>query len=145
MTEGDCPVNDQTDTQSGSTGPRRILVGEDNPMNQRVIGAFLKSLGASFEIAENGQVVLDRLAESDFALILMDIQMPVLDGLSAIRMIRAGATSHKDIPIIVVTANAMDGDKDTYLEAGADDYLSKPLTLDAVRTALGRFNVLDQE
>jgi len=135
-------VNDRDNNQSGSTGPRRILVGEDNPMNQRVIGAFLKSLGADFEIAENGQVVLDRLAATDFALILMDIQMPVLDGLSAIRMIRAGATPYKDIPIIVVTANAMDGDKDTYLEAGADDYLSKPLTLDAVRAALGPFNVL---
>jgi len=135
-------VNDRDNNQTGSTGPRRILVGEDNPMNQRVIGAFLKSLGADFEIVENGQVVLDRLAAIDFALILMDIQMPVLDGLSAIRMIRAGATPYKDIPIIVVTANAMDGDKDTYLEAGADDYLSKPLTLDAVRAALGPFNVL---
>jgi len=142
MTEGNCPVNDRDNNQTGSTGPRRILVGEDNPMNQRVIGAFLKSLGADFEIVENGQVVLDRLAAIDFALILMDIQMPVLDGLSAIRMIRAGATPYKDIPIIVVTANAMDGDKDTYLEAGADDYLSKPLTLDAVRAALGPFNVL---
>ena len=135
-------MNDRDNNQTGSTGPRRILVGEDNPMNQRVIGAFLKSLGADFEIVENGQVVLDRLAAIDFALILMDIQMPVLDGLSAIRMIRAGATPYKDIPIIVVTANAMDGDKDTYLEAGADDYLSKPLTLDAVRAALGPFNVL---
>lgn len=116
-----------------------VLVAEDNAINQRLIGAFLKNLGTEYEIAENGQVVLDRLGEAGFSLILMDIQMPVLDGLTAIKRIRAGETPKDDIPIVVVTANAMEGDRDKYLAAGADGYLAKPLTLDALRTAISTY------
>jgi CheY-like chemotaxis protein len=120
----------------------RVLVAEDNPMNQRVVGAFLKSLGVDYVIAENGQEAINQLCSSEFALVLMDIQMPVLDGLSAIREIRAGKTPDKDIPIVVVTANAMAGDRDTYMGAGADEYLPKPITLNAMRSMLERFAIL---
>ena len=122
-------------------GPR-VLVAEDNPMNQRVIGAFLKSLGLEYVVAENGQEALDHLCASEFTIVLMDIQMPVLDGMAAIEQIRAGDTPRDDIPIIVVTANAMAGDRDTYINAGADEYLAKPITIAALRTALENFGVL---
>lgn len=111
-------------------------------MNQRVIGAFLKSLGVEFAIAENGQEAIDRLCAEAFRLVLMDIQMPVLDGMSAIRLIRSGVTPVDDIPIIVVTANAMAGDRDMYLGAGADEYLPKPITLNAMRAVLESFGVV---
>lgn len=119
-----------------------ILVAEDNAMNQRVIGAFLKSLGVEHVISENGQEAISLLCESDFSLVLMDIQMPVLDGMTAIRLIRSGATPNKDIPIVVVTANAMAGDRDAYMGAGADGYLPKPFTLNAMREVLERFSLL---
>ncbi len=119
-----------------------ILVAEDNAMNQRVIGAFLKSLGVEHVISENGQEAISHLCESDFSLVLMDIQMPVLDGMTAIRLIRSGATPNKDIPIVVVTANAMAGDRDAYMGAGADGYLPKPFTLNAMREVLERFSLL---
>jgi|GEM_PF-1484118 len=120
----------------------RVLVAEDNPMNQRVIGAFLKSLGLDYVVAENGQEALDHLCTADFTIVLMDIQMPVLDGMAAIEQIRAGATPRDDIPIIVVTANAMTGDRDTYINAGADEYLAKPITIAVLKAALQEFGVL---
>jgi len=123
------------------TSPR-VLVAEDNPMNQRVIGAFLKSLGIDHAMAENGQDAIDLLCSNEFNLVLMDIQMPVLDGMSAIRLIRSGATPKDDIPIVVVTANAMAGDRDIYIGAGANEYLPKPITLNAMRSVLEAFDVL---
>jgi len=125
--------------------PVRVLVAEDNPMNQRVVGAFLKSMKLDYVIAENGQEALDHLCESDFSIVLMDIQMPVLDGMAAIEQIRAGATPRDDIPVIVVTANAMAGDRDTYLSAGADEYLAKPITISVLKAALEQFGVLPGE
>jgi len=111
-------------------------------MNQRVIGAFLKSLGVAHVITGNGQEAIDRLCQEDFALVLMDIQMPILDGITAIRLIRSGATPRNDVPIVAVTANAMAGDRDTYMDAGADGYLPKPFTLDAMREVLQKFSLL---
>lgn len=111
-------------------------------MNQRVIGAFLKSLQIEHVISENGQEAIEHLCKSDFSLVLMDIQMPVLDGMTAIRLIRSGATPRSDIPIVVVTANAMAGDRDAYMGAGADGYLPKPFTLNAMREVLEEFCLL---
>lgn len=121
-----------------------ILVAEDNPMNQRVIGAFLKSLHMDHVISENGQEAINHLCQSNFSIVLMDIQMPVLDGMTATRLIRSGATPQTDIPIVVVTANAMTGDRDMYLGAGADGYLPKPYTLDAMRSVLEEFSLLPE-
>lgn len=111
-------------------------------MNQRVIGAFLKSLGVDHVITGNGQEAIDRLCQDDFALVLMDIQMPILDGITAIRLIRSGATPRNDVPIVAVTANAMAGDRDAYMEAGADGYLPKPFTLNSMREILQQFSLL---
>ena len=119
-----------------SNSSLKVLVAEDNPMNQRVVKAFLSSLGVECKIVENGKLAVEALREEDYSLVLMDIQMPVLDGLSAIRFIRSGATPNPSIPIAVLTANAMAGDRESYLKAGADEYLSKPVTLDALDRVL---------
>ncbi len=143
------PVNETGDGCCHEAAPQRevtqiahlatvgkVLVAEDNPMNQRVIGAFLDSLGFDYEVVGDGQQAVVRLCSDEFALVLMDIQMPVLDGLSAIRFIRSGATSDPKIRIVALTANAMAGDRETYLAAGADDYLAKPVTLNELRRVL---------
>lgn len=125
-------------------GRHPVLVAEDNLMNQRVMQVFLQKLGLDCVVVENGQAAIDLLQQSDFAIVLMDIQMPVLDGLSATKAIRSGATPRPDIPIVVVSANAMSGDRENYLAAGADDYIAKPITLDALKSVLQKYSVFDE-
>ncbi len=111
----------------------RILLVEDNKVNQLVARGILKNLGLSVEIANNGQEALDRLnqssVENPFTLILMDCQMPVLDGYEASNKIRLGEGSdrYRSLPIIAMTANSMAGDREKCLLAGMSDYLSKPV------------------
>jgi CheY-like chemotaxis protein len=105
----------------------KILLVEDNLINQKITLLTLKPIVSSIETASNGKEALDKFANSDYDLILMDIQMPVMNGLVAaenIRAIEAGTNSH--IPIIAITANAMLGDREKCLSAGIDDYISKP-------------------
>jgi signal transduction histidine kinase/ligand-binding sensor domain-containing protein/ActR/RegA family two-component response regulator len=106
--------------------PLRILVAEDNRVNQRVISAILEKRGHSVEVVVNGREAVSRASEAEFDLILMDVQMPEMDGIEATRRIRASETSHKRIPIAALTANAMKGDRDVCLDAGMDDFISKP-------------------
>jgi CheY-like chemotaxis protein len=107
--------------------PARILVVEDNPVNQKVVTAVLRKRGFSIELANDGQEALGKLKNSgSFDLVLMDVQMPVLDGLEATRLIRKEA-QWKDLPIIAMTAHAMNGDKERCLEAGMNGYISKPV------------------
>ena len=106
----------------------RILLAEDNPINQKLVLGMLKNRPYEIVIADNGRAALARLAEREFDLVLMDIQMPELDGLEAMRIIRrqeAGTGGH--IPIVALTARAMTGDRERCLEAGADGYLAKPI------------------
>ncbi len=119
--------------------PTKILVAEDNPMNQRVIAAFLTNLGAECDIVADGREAVAALRVTEYSLVLMDIQMPVLDGLTAIRFIRSGATPNPQVPIVALTANAMAGDRERYLKAGADAYLAKPITLGSLRSVLQAF------
>ena len=105
-----------------------LLVAEDTPANQKVLRAMLTRRGHSVKIAHNGREAIDRLQSGDFDLVLMDIQMPTMDGIQATQAIRdseAGTDSH--IPIIAMTAHAMRGDREACLEAGMDDYISKPI------------------
>ena len=111
-----------------------VLLVEDNRLNRRVITKLLEKLGCHVDSAENGQKALTQLnlalpmnERPRYDLILMDIQMPVLDGLKATTMIRAQEGKNAHIPIVAVTAHAMKGDRETFLEAGMDDYLSKPV------------------
>jgi two-component system sensor histidine kinase/response regulator len=108
--------------------PLRILLVEDNLVNQRVASRLLENQGHSVVIAENGRVALDVLDGSKFDLVLMDVQMPEMDGLTATAEIRrqeAGTGRH--LPIVALTANAMKGDRERCLEAGMDGYVSKPV------------------
>jgi len=108
---------------------KRILIVEDNITNQLVTSALLKPCMANLVIAENGKQCLDKLLEDKFDLILMDGQMPLMDGFEASKAIRQDKMYHAcaDIPIIAMTANAMAGDRDLCIKAGMNDYLSKPI------------------
>lgn len=119
----------------------RILVAEDNPVNQKVTLLQLRNLGYEADLVENGQEALEALRRQAYPLVLMDAQMPVLDGLSATRRIRQEQAIHapgfdRPIRIVAMTANAMDGDRSDCLAAGMDDYLAKPFRPEALRAIL---------
>ena len=109
------------------TTPLRILIAEDNHVNQRVMYSYLNSDETHYiKTAENGNEVIEFLKSDQFDLILMDIQMPGLDGIQTTELIRKSSESYKSIPIIAVTANAMEGDRERYLKLGMNSYLPKP-------------------
>ena len=117
--------------------PLRILLVEDNMINQQLALIILSRMGYSPGIAVNGKEVLDRLLDEYFDLILMDIQMPEMDGLEATRIIR---TSHSAQPLIIaMTANAARKDREECLAAGMNDYLSKPVNLDELVNMLEKW------
>ncbi|MBC7690862.1 MAG: PAS domain S-box protein [Methylotenera sp.] len=108
--------------------PVRILLAEDNMVNQKIAIRMLERAGYRVDAVANGLEVMDALRVAPYDLILMDCQMPEMDGYQATRMIRASQTLEaRDIPIIAMTANAMSGDRDRCLEAGMSDYVSKPV------------------
>lgn len=115
-----------------------ILIVEDNPVNQKLIAFLLAREGHSYEVAENGLVALEKLKRSRFRLVLMDMMMPVMDGLEATQRLR-GMERGKTVPIIAMTANAMQGDRERCLQAGMDDYLAKPIKSKELQAALERF------
>jgi len=105
-----------------------ILLAEDNPINQKVAIHLLQKKGHRVTVVENGQQVLEKLGQEKFDLVLMDVQMPVMDGFEATRIIRQQEKTTKEhLPIVAMTAHAMKGDREKCLEAGMDDYVSKPL------------------
>jgi hypothetical protein len=109
----------------------RVLVAEDDALNQEVVVCLLEDAGLAPEVAVNGQEAVDMARGGDYALILMDMQMPVMNGLEAARAIRQlpGLTS---IPILALTANALDKDRETCLAAGMNDHIGKPVDPDAL-------------
>jgi len=120
--------------------PLRILVVEDNQVNQRLLLALLDrySQGKHVDVAHHGGEALEHLRRASFDLIFMDVQMPVMDGFECTRRIRQGegGPGHLAIPIIAVTAGAMRGDREKCLEAGMDDYISKPISSASLKTIL---------
>ena len=118
----------------------RVLVAEDNAVNQRVVLRLLERLGAQAEVAENGADALDALHRAartrPYDVVLMDVQMPVLDGHQATRRLRAELPAGAQPWVIALTANAMAGDREACLDAGADDYLSKPVRYDSLCQAI---------
>jgi CheY-like chemotaxis protein len=107
--------------------PLNILIAEDNPINQQFAVKILNRLGFKPEVANNGKEVLEIVSHKKYDLILMDVEMTEMDGLEATRMIRLCLESQP--VIIAMTANAMQGDREICLQAGMDDYLSKPVEL----------------
>jgi signal transduction histidine kinase/FixJ family two-component response regulator len=106
----------------------RVLLAEDNEMNQDLIREMLRNLGLNTVVAANGQEALDRLEEADFDLLILDMQMPVLDGMQTIERIRKN-DRWKKLYVIALTGEAMPGDKEKFLQVGCNDYLAKPLEL----------------
>jgi CheY-like chemotaxis protein len=123
----------------------RVLVAEDNEVNQLVISAMLAHLGHSCEVAGDGLEAIDKVTASNYDLVLMDIHMPNLDGLAAARRIRALDGPAAQIPIIALTANAMVEDRDAYLEAGMDDHVPKPVEAKVLATTIARVLALQQQ
>lgn len=119
----------------------RVLLAEDNPVNQEVASAMLQSIGVSMSIANNGQEALDLLALERFDLVLMDCQMPIMDGFEATACIRRREAEQglSAIPIIALTANAISGDREHCLAQGMDDYLSKPFAQQQLYDVLARW------
>ncbi len=109
-----------------------ILLAEDNEINQKIIQYSLTNAGYEVDIAKNGQEAIDKYNEGDYDLVLMDVQMPILDGFEATAYIRnmesLGVNNKKHTPIVALTANAMKGDREKCIDAGMDEYLSKPFT-----------------
>ena len=105
----------------------QILLAEDNKINQKFALALLHKAGHAIQIAENGHQAVDAVRREDFDVVLMDVQMPELDGVQATAQIRALPPPKCDVPIIALTADAMSGAKEQYLKAGMDDYISKPI------------------
>ena len=118
----------------------RILLVEDNEINQEIAKEILEQMGQEITIANNGSEGVMLWKTGDYDLVLMDIQMPVMDGLTASRQIRGSHTPNsQNVPIIAMTANAMKGDREKSLEAGMDDHITKPLNMDELRNALRRW------
>ena len=114
-------------TRKGPLKGRRILIAEDNPVNQMVAEHLLKRLGAQCTVVSDGREALDIIGVAPFDLILMDCQMPNMDGYESSQRVRLLPGAAATIPIIAMTANAMDGDRDRCLSSGMDDYISKPV------------------
>ena len=116
--------------------PLNILLAEDHPVNQRVILGFLEHLGYRADLATNGREVIEALNRRPYDLVLMDVQMPEMDGLAATRSIRSQLPPDRQPRILAMTAHAMQGDRERCLAAGMDGYLSKPVQIDRLAEAL---------
>jgi CheY-like chemotaxis protein len=116
----------------------QILLVEDHPINQMLATTLLKKWGHTVVLAQNGQEAVDLFPSKHWDLVLMDMQMPVMGGLEATRLIRAGEESGHRIPIIAMTANAMEADRKACLEAGMDEHLAKPFNANALLAILER-------
>jgi two-component system, sensor histidine kinase and response regulator len=117
-----------------------VLLVEDNFVNQKVAVRFLERLGCTVEVASNGAEGVAACQERRFDIVLMDLQMPVMDGMTATRKIREWETSGH-IPIIALTANAMTGDRELCEAAGMDGYLTKPIEVERLRNILAKFGL----
>ena len=119
----------------------RVLLAEDNEINARIVSRALERAGHRLDRVENGEAALAVLSERTFDLVLMDLQMPKLDGFEVLRALRAGDTAAPaDLPVVALTAHAMKGDRERCLAAGMDDYLSKPIDLDVLLDCLAGFS-----
>jgi two-component system, sensor histidine kinase and response regulator len=131
-------------------GAHRVLVAEDNPVNQKVVARMLENLGYQVDVVADGREALEAVASTRYGAVLMDVQMPGMDGYRATRRIRdqeersgrrnmmMGMRKHRT-PIIAMTANAMQGDRERAIESGMDDYVSKPVSRKEMGAVLGRW------
>jgi CheY-like chemotaxis protein len=119
--------------------PLRILLAEDNPVNQKLAVRVLERNGHSVDVVGNGRQALDAVERENFDLVLMDVQMPEMDGLTATRLLRLKEVgSERRTPILALTANAMQGDRERCLDAGMDAYISKPIDIEEFLNAVAQ-------
>jgi len=129
-------VKPKTDAQMAQRHPLRILLAEDNAVNQKLALRLLQQMGYRADVAGNGLEAVQSVQRQAYDVVLMDVQMPEMDGLEATRRIRGEGTPHGQPRIIAMTANAMQGDREACLAAGMDDYVTKPIRVDALVDAL---------
>ena len=122
-----------------------VLFVEDDPMNRRVVKDMLDVAGATMVEAEDGPTGLELMSEQDFQIVLVDLRMPGMDGITVIENIRARGDAKARVPIIVVTADTAPDLRERCLAAGADDLLFKPVAMDALFDAMGRILARDAE
>ncbi|MGZ8370777.1 MAG: ATP-binding response regulator, partial [Caulobacteraceae bacterium] len=122
----------------GDVSPMTILVVDDHPVNRKIVETFLGMAGHQCMSAADGQQALDACARQTFDLILMDVNMPVMDGLTAVRRLRADAGRNHESPIVMLSASARREDHEAGLKAGADAYLDKPIVLKDLLAVLER-------
>jgi CheY-like chemotaxis protein len=121
----------------GKKFPIRVLVAEDNTINQKVAFGLLTRLGCEVETASDGQEALEMAAEHEYDLIFMDCRMPRMDGFAATQALREQLEHF--IPIVAMTANVLEGDRERCLEAGMDDYVTKPMRPETLKAVLERW------
>lgn len=132
-------VTPAKDARPTGTLAGHLLVVEDNAVNRMLIGAYLEEFGLTCDMVETGAVALERLAAKEYDLVLMDIMMPDLDGVETTKRIRKLGGEAAEVPIVALTAHAMKGDREDYLAAGMDNYVSKPIRGNDLFAALKPF------
>lgn len=118
---------------------KRVLVADDYFVNQEVAQDILELMDLEVEVAENGKEALEKHQTKSFDVILMDIQMPEMDGFEATKAIRTNEGQNKHTPIIALTANALTGDREKCIEAGMDDYIPKPIEADKLEELMKKY------
>lgn len=138
-TEGQAPLpSDGTPIELDDGSKLRILVAEDNVVNQQIAAAFIKKMGHTSEVVVNGLEAVEAVSTGSFDVVLMDIQMPEMDGVEATHAIRQLSGAARNIPIIALTANAMSGNREEYLAAGMNEYVTKPVDPAELQNAIAR-------
>ena len=127
-----------TSADMGQAAARRVLVAEDNPVNRKFVGILLERMGYHTTFCENGQLAVAYVQNEDFDLVLMDVHMPVMDGLAATRAIRALSGKAHDIPIIALTADAMNNAQEEAIGAGVNFFVTKPVHMARLQEAIAR-------
>ena len=133
------PARPRLDAQMAEKCPIKILLAEDNPINQQVVKLMLSKLGYKPEVVSNGFEALNAVKQHDYDLLFMDVQMPEMDGEEATRHIRAEVPQKRQPYIVALTADALEGRREFYLEIGMDDYLSKPMGIDNLVKAIEHY------
>jgi CheY-like chemotaxis protein len=131
--------NNNTSPNASETLPLTILLAEDNPVNRRLALLVLNKMGHTVTVVSTGREAVDAIAITPFDLAILDVQMPEMDGMEATRIVRsAEQSSHRRLPIIAMTAHAMQGDRERCLQAGMDGYVAKPINLRALATEISQ-------
>ena len=132
-------IEEDSEPSTPSGVPCRVLLAEDNIVNQKVAKKMLEKMGCTVDVAANGQEALDMWSQLPYDIVFMDCQMPELDGYGATEAIRRQETNGRHTPIVAMTANAMEGDRERCLASGMDDYISKPVAADVLASVLTRW------